>query len=136
MLQPFLASVTDRGEWSAVFVAGAITHCVRKIPAAGDYRVQDDFGARDEPYVPTAGERAAAERAFAAALGLLVQSGRLPAPDLLYARADFLWDAAGAPVLTELELVEPSLFFRHAPAAAAALAVAWLARLDPTARDE
>jgi hypothetical protein len=32
-------------------------------------------------------------------------------------------------VLTELELVEPSLFFRHAPAAAATLAAAWLRRL-------
>jgi glutathione synthase/RimK-type ligase-like ATP-grasp enzyme len=123
MLQPFLPAVTERGEWSAVFVAGCITHCVRKIPVAGDYRVQDDFGARDEPYAPTAAERAAAEQALAAARQ---QLGGL---DLLYARADFLWDQRGDCVLTELELVEPSLFFRHCPAAAAALADAWLARL-------
>lgn len=129
MLQPFLASVTTRGEWSAIFVDGVITHCVRKVPAAGDYRVQDDFGARDEPYRPTADERAHAEHAFASAVRLLVRSGRVAAPDLLYARADFLWDDRGAPVLTELELVEPSLFFRHAPAAAEVLATAWLARL-------
>ncbi|MBL8729272.1 MAG: hypothetical protein JNM25_12620 [Planctomycetes bacterium] len=134
MLQPFLRSVTERGEWSAIFVDGRITHCVRKVPVAGDYRVQDDFGARDEPYAPTQAERAAAEHALAAAQRLLVRTGRLRAPDLLYARADFLQDDAGRAVLTELELVEPSLFFRHAPAAADALAAAWLARLRGAGR--
>ncbi|MBX3464298.1 MAG: hypothetical protein KF830_14095 [Planctomycetes bacterium] len=123
MLQPFLRAVTERGEWSAVFVAGRITHCVRKIPVPGDYRVQDDFGARDEPYVPTVAERSAAVHAVAAA------QRQLGLDDLLYARADFLWTDADEPVLTELELVEPSLFFRHGPQAAVALADAWLARI-------
>jgi hypothetical protein len=134
MLQPFLHSVTERGEWSAIFVGGRITHCVRKIPVAGDYRVQDDFGARDESHVPTSAERAAAAAALATAQHLLVRSGRLPAPDLLYARADFLWDDGGGAVLTELELVEPSLFFRHAPVAAELLATAWLARVQRARR--
>lgn len=111
MLQPFLRSVLTRGEWSAIFVAGRITHCVRKVPKAGDYRVQDDFGAHDEPFAPAAAERAAAEGAFAAACACL---GR---DDLLYARADFLWDDAGRSVLTELELVEPSLFLKQEPTA-------------------
>ncbi|MBL9079468.1 MAG: hypothetical protein JNL08_18340 [Planctomycetes bacterium] len=123
MLQPFLGRVTDRGEWSAVFVDGRLTHCVRKVPQPGDYRVQDDFGARDEPYAPTAAERAVAEQALAAA------QQRLGGGVLLYARADFLWRDEGGCVLTELELVEPSLFFRHAPHAAEALADAWLQRL-------
>jgi hypothetical protein len=123
MLQPFLRAVLARGEWSAIFVDGHITHCVRKVPVAGDYRVQDDFGAHDEPFVPGAAERAAAERALAAAHELL------GLPPLLYARADFLWADDGNCVLTELELVEPSLFFRHAPTAADALAAAWLRRL-------
>lgn len=129
MLQPFLPAVLTRGEWSAIFVDGAITHCVRKIPVAGDYRVQDDFGARDEPYLPTPAERQLAETAMA-----VVQraAGPCPAADgrpLLYGRADFLWRDDGQCVLTELELVEPSLFFRHAPAAALTLAQAWLRRL-------
>jgi len=129
MLQPFLRRVTERGEWSAIFVDGRITHCVRKVPVPGDYRVQDDFGAHDERYEPTPGERATAERVMAIATargGPCSAAGGLP---FLYGRADFLWDDAGACVLTELELVEPSLFFRHAPAAADALADAWLARL-------
>ncbi|MFN6147663.1 MAG: RimK family alpha-L-glutamate ligase [Planctomycetota bacterium] len=121
MLQPFLPAVLARGEWSAIFVDGAITHCVRKVPVPGDYRVQDDFGAKDEPYAPTAAERALALQAMAA---VERRFGRL-----LYGRTDFLWDDAGDCVLTELELVEPSLFFRHGPAAAAALTAALLRRL-------
>lgn len=129
MLQPFLRSVLERGEWSAIFVEGRITHCVRKVPVAGDYRVQDDFGARDEPYEPTVAERAAALQAMDAACRA---GGACPGADgspLLYGRADFLWGDDGACVLTELELVEPSLFFRHAPAAADELAAAVVARL-------
>ncbi|MFN6196459.1 MAG: hypothetical protein ACK5BN_21855 [Planctomycetota bacterium] len=121
MLQPFLPAVLARGEWSAIFVDGAITHCVRKVPVPGDYRVQDDFGAKDEPYAPTAAERALTLQAMAA---VERRFGRL-----LYGRTDFLWDDAGDCVLTELELVEPSLFFRHGPAAAAALTAALLRRL-------
>ncbi|MCA8975042.1 MAG: hypothetical protein KDC98_09990, partial [Planctomycetes bacterium] len=122
MLQPFLSAVTARGEWSAIFVGGDITHCVRKVPAAGDYRVQDDFGAHDEPYLPTANERAAALHAMATAERLLDAS-------LLYGRTDWLWQDDGSCVLTELELIEPSLFFRHALPAAATLVEAWLQRL-------
>lgn len=128
MLQPFLPAVLTRGEWSAVFVDGAITHCVRKIPVPGDYRVQDDFGARDEPYAASAAERELAVAAMAAAVRA---GGPCPGADgrpLLYGRADFLW-ADGGCVLTELELVEPSLFFRHAPHAADRLAAVWLRRL-------
>jgi hypothetical protein len=36
----------------------------------------------------------------------------------LYARVDLIRDAEGAPVLLELELTEPSLFFAHAPGSA------------------
>lgn len=129
MLQPFLRSVLERGEWSAIFVDGELTHCVRKIPVPGDYRVQDDFGATDERYLPSESECSLAERVMA-----LVTRASGPAPwadgkPLLYGRADFLWNDAGESVLTELELVEPSLFFRHAPEAASKLAQALLRRL-------
>ncbi len=134
MLQPFLSSVTVRGEWSAIFVDGNITHCVRKIPVAGDYRVQDDFGARDEPYTPTLAERSAAEHAMS-----IVQRADGPCPGadgspLLYGRADFLWADDGTCVLTELELVEPSLFFRHGSTAADLLADALLRRVSGAVR--
>jgi hypothetical protein len=124
MLQPYLDRVETDGEVSAIFVDGELTHGVRKVPVNGDYRVQDDFGARDFPYSFAGEERLAAEAVVAAAERAL----DLAAP-LLYARADFLRGPRGELLLTELELVEPSLFFRHAPAAAGALAAGLLRRL-------
>ena len=43
MLQPYLPAVESEGELSTVHVDGAFAHGVRKVPVAGDYRVQDDF---------------------------------------------------------------------------------------------
>jgi glutathione synthase/RimK-type ligase-like ATP-grasp enzyme len=104
LLQPYLAKVETEGERSLIYFAGEFSHAVRKVPRAGDYRVQDDYGASDFPHVPTAAEREAAARALAA----------LPTKTPpLYARVDLLSDDAGRPVLAEVELVEPSLFFRH-----------------------
>ncbi len=48
---------------------------------------------------------------------------------LLYARVDLVPGPDGAPLLIELELVEPSLFLAHAPGAADRLATAIAARL-------
>ena len=104
MLQPYLSRVETDGEVSAIFIGGRLTHGVRKVPVPGDYRVQDDFGASDYPidFPDPELARAAVDAAGQA---------------LMYARADFLISDNGLQ-LTELELVEPSLFFRHAPHAA------------------
>jgi glutathione synthase/RimK-type ligase-like ATP-grasp enzyme len=125
MVQPYLRSVETQGETSVIFVDGEPCHGVRKVPVPGDYRVQDDHGAHDEPWDPPEDERALARAALAAAARLW------PTPDgrpLLYARVDMLRDDAGDPVLVELEVVEPSLFLRHGPATAERLAAAALAR--------
>ena len=126
IVQPYLERVETEGELSAVFVDGDLTHAVRKIPVPGDYRVQDDFGASDERVELPPQEKALAEFV----VGRVARFGFAP---LLYARADFLRDDRGELVLTELELVEPSLFFRHHAAAAERLAVALCRRLrgDP-----
>src|SRR5213079_2799779 len=110
MLQPYLSRVETDGELSAIFIDGRLTHGVRKVPVPGDYRVQDDFGAKD--FAIAFPDVALAQRVVdAAAIGTR----------LLYARADFI-DSDHGLQLTELELVEPSLFFRHGPHAADALA--------------
>lgn len=120
LLQPYLPSVETEGETSLIYFDGAFSHAVRKVPVAGDYRVQDDYGARDFPHAPAADETDLARRALAA----------LPFPETpLYARVDLLREDAGRPVLNELELIEPSLFFRHDPAAPARLVDALLRRL-------
>lgn len=128
MLQPFLDSVGSRGEVSVIFAGDPdAVHGVRKVPLPGDYRVQDDHGASDEPWpVPPDLARLAAH--------VRAHAERLTGTPAVYARADFL-DAApsGTPEsaadwrLVELELVEPSLFFRHAPGTADTLAAAVLA---------
>jgi hypothetical protein len=123
MLQPYLSRVETEGECSIVFLGGEVTHAVRKVPVPGDYRVQDDFGAADFPHVPTHVELRFARGA--------VESVGAP---LLYARVDTLRDDGGQLRLVELEIVEPLLFFRHAPHAAGRLAEALLDRVRRRAR--
>jgi hypothetical protein len=122
LLQAYLGSVETEGELSALFVDGELSHGVRKVPVPGDYRVQDDFGAADGPHELEPDELALARGVLEAV------EARFGSP-LLYARVDWLRDDEGRPVLNELELVEPSLFLRHGPAAAERLADALLARL-------
>ncbi|MBL8615964.1 MAG: hypothetical protein JNM72_10185 [Deltaproteobacteria bacterium] len=125
MLQPYLDGVESVGEMSGLWIDGVYAHGVRKVPKAGDWRVQDDWGARDEPYTLSAAENALGEAVIAVALAQLSDPGQ----PLLYARVDFLKDAAGQPQLMELELVEPSLFLRHGPETAGRLAEALIRRL-------
>jgi len=120
MLQPYFASVETRGEVSIVLFEGEPAHAVRKLPVAGDYRVQDEHGAQDHGIVVDPALVAIAQRALAVAPG---------AAPPLYARADFLFADDGEPVINELELVEPMLFFQHRPESAATFADALLARI-------
>jgi hypothetical protein len=111
LLQGYLPSVETAGERSAIAFDGRVSHWVRKIPIPGDYKVQDDYGATDEVHVPTPAEEAFVARVLALRTGPLTRA-------LPYARVDWLLGDDGAPLLVELELVEPCLFFRHGPAAA------------------
>jgi len=118
LLQPFLDRVRTEGECSMILVDGEVAHGVRKVPVPGDYRVQDDFGAHDEPWRPGPDDLKLGRRAVDAT-GF----------DLLYARVDLIADDQGRLRLTELELVEPSLFLRHGPNTAELLVRALLARI-------
>ena len=99
LVQPYVASVADRGERSLIYLGGEFSHAVDKLPAQGDYRVQEMYGGRYEAHTPTPAESAAAERALAAA----------PADELLYARVDLV-EGSDGPRVMELELIEPELF--------------------------
>ncbi len=111
MIQPFLANVETQGEITLVVIDGKFTHAVKKIAKPGDFRVQDDFGGTVHQYEPTADEIAFAERAVSVCV-----------PKPLYARVDILRDDADRPVVSELELIEPELWFRFHPPAAESLA--------------
>jgi glutathione synthase/RimK-type ligase-like ATP-grasp enzyme len=101
LVQPYLASVEGHGERAIVWIDGEPTHAVRKSP-----RFLGDAESVSSAVPIEEDEAALARRAVAAA----------PGP-LLYARVDVARDAAGAPRVMELELIEPSLFFLQMPSA-------------------
>ena len=116
LLQPFLPEILDRGELSLIVIDGQATHAVRKRAAPGEFRVQDDHGGTVAPAEIDDEAAAVAEQAVAA-------SPIVP----LYARVDLVETGRG-PLLMELELIEPELFYRFCPAAAERLAEALLRR--------
>lgn len=113
MIQPFLRSVAEEGEYSIMLFGGEYSHAIVKRPKAGDYRVQPHLGGTEEPCAPPPGSIELAKAALDAA----------PAK-AAYARVDMIRDASGALAIIELELIEPALWLQHAPDGAASFVVA------------
>jgi glutathione synthase/RimK-type ligase-like ATP-grasp enzyme len=116
MVQPYQASVDDDGETALLFLGGGFSHAARKPPmlGRGEGVRQDRSGRRGvRPTTPTPEQRELAQ-AVVDAVPTLVPG----AAPLLYARIDLVADAAGRPVVLEVELTEPNLFLPQAPAAA------------------
>jgi hypothetical protein len=113
LIQPVMAGIHNPGEFSLFYFDGHFSHAILKRPAAGDFRVQDQFGGTDVAVDAPAEARALAAAALAAC----------PlAPT--YARVDMVGDADGVLHIMELELIEPALFLHHAPDGGAAFAAA------------
>ena len=105
LVQPFLPSVTEEGEYSLMLFGGVFSHAVVKRPKAGDYRVQPHLGGseqavRSRPTArsPSPRPRWPPRRATAA-----------------YARVDLVRGRDGELKVIELELIEPALWLQHAP---------------------
>lgn len=111
LLQPFQKSVMERGEVSLMLIGGVYTHAVLKVAKPGDFRVQDDFGGSVHDYNPTREEKELAIRA-------VNTYNEVPA----YARVDIIQDNEGKPAVSELEVIEPEMWFRKNPDAAQKLA--------------
>jgi glutathione synthase/RimK-type ligase-like ATP-grasp enzyme len=101
LVQPYLRSVDGYGERSIVMIDGELSHAIRKTA-----RFSGDSEKIDGPFPIAGDERAVAEAALA------------PYGDLVYARVDLARDEHDAPMVMELELVEPSLFFTRGAGAA------------------
>jgi glutathione synthase/RimK-type ligase-like ATP-grasp enzyme len=119
LVQQFIPEVETRGEFSFIYLNGVYSHTVLKRPAAGDFRVQRDFGGRAELALPSC--------------ALLEQVNEIAgaAPhvrDSLYCRIDAV-EKDGRLLLMELELIEPELFLGLADHAAASFAGAIVGRL-------
>lgn len=109
MVQPYLSGVESQGETALLYIDGRFSHAIRKGPILRETgRVATDslFALEAvEAREPTADERELAARVLAA----------LPFSGLLYTRVDLIPDDEGAPVVLEVELTEPSIFFEHGP---------------------
>jgi len=122
MVQRYMASVETVGERALVWIADAFTHAIQKHPrfTGEDERVSDALAPADD-------ERAFAERVMEAIPTQL-------RADLLYARVDIMREEDGAIALSELELIEPSLFLLQSPAALERFVGATLDRAQRTRR--
>lgn len=118
LLQEFIPEIATDGETSLVYCDGVFSHAVIKHAKNGDFRVQKDFGGSVTLTSPSPALLDFGNR--------VVKT--IPQP-CLYARVDLVLAARG-PLLMELELVEPELYFSAAPDAAATFAMAILNRLS------
>jgi hypothetical protein len=110
MIQPHVAALAERGELSLMYARGVFSHAVRRRSALVD------AGAMPKSAATSATSTA---RRFAEdVLGTAADAVGVPPNDLLYARVDLAETSADEYLLLELELIEPSLFFAHAPEAA------------------
>jgi glutathione synthase/RimK-type ligase-like ATP-grasp enzyme len=103
IVQPYLRSVEGGGagrpERAIVWIDGLVTHVVEKSRRFAD----------DDESVRARGAATGEEIAFA------VRTIEASGFDPLYARIDVMDGPGGEMLLSELELIEPSLFFPHGP---------------------
>lgn len=115
LLQEFQQSVPGRGELAFMVFGGRFSHAILKKAKNGDFRVQDDFGGSVQDYRPEKKEIEFAEKTVAACE---------PVP--VYARVDVIRDNLDQLCVSELELIEPELWFRNHPEAAGKFAEAFV----------
>jgi hypothetical protein len=103
LIQPMMPAIATEGEFSLFYFEEQFSHAILKTPAAGDFRVQEQFGGREVAVTPPDAALALAAATLAAA------------PDSpLYARVDMVRATAEDFHLMELEVIEPALFFSFA----------------------
>ncbi len=132
MVQPYLDAVDTAGETGLVWTGDRFSHAFRKgaLLAAGAEATSGLFATEEiTACKPSWAERVTAERV----LDALASVAPVARDRLLYARVDLVPGPGGAPVLLELELTEPSLWFGTDPGAAARWADAVARRLAGTA---
>ncbi len=115
-IQPFIDNVVTEGEFSLFFFGGKYSHTILKTPEDGDFRTQEEHGSTIAASTPPTG-------LVETAAGVIARVQ----PEPVYARADFVRAPGhlrnhGEFLLMELELIEPSLYFRTDPESAARFA--------------
>jgi glutathione synthase/RimK-type ligase-like ATP-grasp enzyme len=113
-VQPFMQNILLDGEYSLFYFGGTYSHAIRKVPKAGDFRVQEEHGGDIQKVQPSAELLAAGQSVMS-----------LIEPQPVYARIDFVRAADEQFLVMELELIEPSLYLRMDTAAAGRFAAAF-----------
>ncbi len=106
MIQPYLKSVDTSAETALIFIAGVFSHAIRKGPL-----LQLDNAAQEFHGGLFIKEEITARTATPAQLKVAHQALTIAPQGWVYARVDLIDDDQGNPVVLELEMVEPSLFF-------------------------
>tara|TARA_B100001758_G_scaffold246924_1_gene263242 strand:- start:881 stop:1783 length:903 start_codon:yes stop_codon:yes gene_type:complete len=111
IIQEFQKNIESKGEVAVVLINGEYTHAILKLAKKGDFRVQDDFGGTVHDYEPNQDMITFAQ-----------ESIKSLSPTPVYARVDIIWDNNNNMAVSELELIEPELWFRNNPSAAVKIA--------------
>ncbi len=120
LVQPFLPTIETAGEVSLIYFNSSVnissapqfSHAVLKTPKPQDFRVQAEFGGHTKPLKPSKELFTLSEKVLAT----------LDSP-WLYSRIDIVdWDTL--PLISEVELIEPSLYLTYDSHAAARFAQA------------
>jgi hypothetical protein len=134
MVQPFHSSVDSTGETAVVCIDGEPAHALRKRAVLQPDKVapvrDDELGAAEIMYDPgLVTADVAAENELDLAARVVAEASRCFNYLPLYARVDMIRDRVGAPILLELEAIEPNFYLDQAPATTAIVADAILKRL-------
>lgn len=103
LVQPYLTEITVVGEASLIFFGGEYSHSVLKKVKAGDYRAHPIWGAEIKRYSPSDEEIDVAFRTL-----------KVVGHPTEFARIDMIPTESG-PLIIEMELIDPFLFFDHLP---------------------
>jgi glutathione synthase/RimK-type ligase-like ATP-grasp enzyme len=107
VVQPLVESIREHGEASVYVIGGRLRQRFDKLPAAGDVRVNEEFGGR----VRAVATGDVGELAMRAHDAMVERFGR----PIDYLRVDLLrWEDDW--VVSELELIEPGLYLDVSPA--------------------
>lgn len=117
LLQPFIDSIVNEGEYSLFYFAGEYSHAILKKPKSGDFRVQEEHGG--QLLLIDADEKL---KTVASHVLKFIPG------ETMYARIDLV-SHEGEYLLMEVELIEPSLYFNMDAKAAERFADAFVKRL-------
>lgn len=101
MVQPFMKSIIEEGEYSLLFFDGNYSHTNLKKPKKNDFRVQAEHGGIFTSVKPS-------ERMLLRAKNIISKINPTP----LYGRVDLVRTDDDDFALMELELIEPSLYLQ------------------------